>query len=163
MFDRFFKRRDNKKADKVEKRSEMTEQTQHDHNEHIHQGYIQVDETVNEGLTDHDESHDAVSDSVEDYVIAVDPVQAEGDVPVQTEKEEKPEYVTGSYAQLTDGKSSSSFRQITSGPQVAYVNRVLGLSGDQYTEETTAAVREYQKEKGFRVTGKVSPAMYRRM
>lgn len=78
-------------------------------------------------------------------------------------KVEKPAFPTGGFASLSDGKAASSFRQITSGAQVAYVNYVFGLDGDQYTDETTEAVKEYQQKNNLRVTGKVSPALYRNL
>lgn len=130
--------------------------TQYDHNDHIDLGYIQADE-VSEGdlAVDYVEEHDAKFDTLME-----DTPEVADNTPAQVEK---PEYVTGGYASLSQGDPSSSFRQVTEGPQVAYVNRKFGIEGDKFTAETAEAVREYQRNNGLRVTGKVSPAMYRNL
>lgn len=46
------------------------------------------------------------------------------------------------------------------GPAVEYINRVLGLSGDQYTKETFAAVKQHQRSQGLPPTGRVDARTY---
>lgn len=144
MFDRFFRRGDNTKADKAEKRIDMTDYNFYDND----------DDDLTIVNPDGEEVGHVSAHSIEASDLAVTEAPAQ-------EQDQKPAYFTGGYTTLSEGTSASNFRQVSSGEQVAYVNRVLGLSGDRYTSETTEAVKKYQQDNGLKVTGKVSPALYR--
>lgn len=52
---------------------------------------------------------------------------------------------------------------VSTGPEVSYVNRRLGVAGDTFTHATRNAVAEWQRSNGQYVTGEVSRTEYNRL
>lgn len=61
------------------------------------------------------------------------------------------------------GPDKGNPRTVTSGPEVAYVNSLLGVDGDEFTEATLAAVAERQKAEGLRPTGRMTRSQYEKL
>lgn len=72
--------------------------------------------------------------------------------PAAPEAEDKPTFLG-----KTLGRGS---RFTSSGKQVAYVNKVLNVEGDEYVLETVNAVKDFQKANDLPVTGRVDSATY---
>lgn len=73
----------------------------------------------------------------------------------------KPPYKGWKYGWL--GKDSGRSDVTSSGENVAFVNAKFGIAGDVFTDQTAEAVKNYQREKGLRPTGKVTPGLYQNL
>jgi peptidoglycan hydrolase-like protein with peptidoglycan-binding domain len=58
------------------------------------------------------------------------------------------------------GMEESRSDVISSGEAVAFVNQRFGIAGDQFTEQTQEAVKEFQRSKGLSVRSRVGPTLY---
>lgn len=112
-----------------------------------------------EAVIDNPQEHQPVEEAVEpanlDEQAALPEVQEE--VP-EVEEPQRPEYPEGRYTVLGADRVRPTVHN--SGPAVAYVNERLGLSGDEFTEQTAQAVRQYQEANNLTVTGEVGPGLY---
>lgn len=71
---------------------------------------------------------------------------------------EKPVFSHGPHTLL--GADVGRSRVVNNGPEVAYINARFGISGDEFTEATTAAVVEYQRSRGYKPQNRVSRLLY---
>lgn len=105
----------------------------------------------------------------ESFVPVEDDAAWEGEIREQMHAEDavkeepvtKPPFTLGRFSVL--GKPAGRVTVVSTGPETKYVNRVFGVVGDAYTEETANAVTKYQEEHGLPANGKVNSALYQQL
>jgi hypothetical protein len=80
------------------------------------------------------------------------------DAPQEAPVAEKPVFSHGEHTLL--GSDIGRPRVVNQGPEVAYINAKFGIEGDQYTQDTAAAVSEYFRAQGLRPETRLTRAQY---
>lgn len=96
------------------------------------------------------EESELTVDSVEENTLTADSV-SESTVSGKPDFDVKPSLL---------GRAGQGVAVTSSGPQVDYVNKALGVDANEYTLETMRAVKDWQGKNNLSRTGRVNAAMY---